>query len=348
MSAPLYLKIKNLIKEDIISGKLKVNDILPSENDLALKFKVSRITSKRALNDLELEGYIIRKKGLGSFVSNQNPSANHSHAQDILFIMPFPNEPSFGNYTQGILTAFENKNFNLHIQQNKQNLDIDYLRQYAGVIFYPIENKDMMDFVATLYGLDIPLVLIDKDLSGTPVSSVLSNNFQGGYEASKHLLTNGSKKIRFLSSQPVDLVSSIRERYFGFLKALKEEKINSEVKLINIKQEDNIQAVVRDFYENGVDGLVCENDLMAIQVMNAIKDCGYTIPDDFQITGFDNTQASQFLSPTLTTIKQNFTEIGRVAGQHLINLIDKKGTPARRHIIDTALIVRESSKKKEQ
>ena len=348
MLKPLYLHIKDSIKKDILNGKLKVEEKLPSENDLAQSYNVSRITSKRALNDLETEGYIIRKKGLGSFVLSQNPRIRNETSKDILFIMPFPNEPSFGNYTQGILSILENTDYRLHIKQNNENMNIESIRNYAGVIFYPIQNKDMMDFISTLYAMDIPVVIIDKELSGTPVSSVLSNNFQGGYEACTHLLDLGLSQIRFLSSSAIEEISTIRERYFGYLKAIKDHKMQSNIEIIYINNNKKIEAIVQDLHNEKVEGIVCENDVLAIQVMNTIKNCGFSIPDDFKLIGFDDTQASEFLNPPLTTVKQNFNEIGEVATKHLINLIENHETDIERHIIDVSLIIRESTKNKEK
>ena len=348
MAKPLYLHIKDIIKKDILSGKLKVDEKLPSENDLALSYHVSRITSKRALNDLEAEGYIIRKKGLGSYVLNQNPQTIKESSKDILFIMPFPDEPSFGNYTQGILSVLENTDYRLHIKRNNENMSVEMIRNYAGVIFYPIQNKDMMDFISVLYAMDVPLVIIDKELSGTPVSSVLSNNFQGGYEACSHLLSSGLKKVRFLSSNPIEGVSTIRERYFGYLKAIKDHKIQSGTEIVYIDNDNNVTNIINWLHHEGVQGLVCENDVLAIQVMKAITDSGFSIPNDFKIIGFDDTQASKFLNPPLTTIKQNFENIGEVATRHLIDLISNNETEIKRHIIDVSLIIRESTQNKEK
>lgn len=65
---PLYLKVYTQLKEEIISEKYKEGELLPSENILENRFKVSKITIRRALQDLELSKYIIIKKGKGSIV----------------------------------------------------------------------------------------------------------------------------------------------------------------------------------------------------------------------------------------------------------------------------------------
>jgi GntR family transcriptional regulator len=69
---PIYLQIKNQIKGEIISGNLKAGEKLPSIRFLAKELRVSVITTKRAYDELELEGFINSVQGKGSFVSGQN------------------------------------------------------------------------------------------------------------------------------------------------------------------------------------------------------------------------------------------------------------------------------------
>lgn len=69
---PIYLQIKNQIKVQIISGKLKVGEQLPSIRFLAKELRVSMITAKRAFDELELDGFINSVQGKGNFVAVQN------------------------------------------------------------------------------------------------------------------------------------------------------------------------------------------------------------------------------------------------------------------------------------
>lgn len=69
---PIYLQIKNQIKAQIISGKLKPGDKLPSIRFLAKELRISMITTKRAFDELQLDGFINSIQGKGNFVSNQN------------------------------------------------------------------------------------------------------------------------------------------------------------------------------------------------------------------------------------------------------------------------------------
>lgn len=67
---PIYEQLKEQIRDGIISGKLHPGDALPSMRELAKELKVSLITTKRAYQDLEAEGFIVSVVGKGSFVSS--------------------------------------------------------------------------------------------------------------------------------------------------------------------------------------------------------------------------------------------------------------------------------------
>ena len=70
---PIYLQIVNQIKAMIMSGELSHGDALPSMRNLAMQMRVSLITTKRAYEELERDGFIETYTGRGSFVNAQNP-----------------------------------------------------------------------------------------------------------------------------------------------------------------------------------------------------------------------------------------------------------------------------------
>lgn len=77
---PIYEQIKNQIKAQIVAGELKADEALPGMRTLASDLKVSVITTKRAYNDLEQEGYIYSMPGKGSFVKKLNEEVVRENA----------------------------------------------------------------------------------------------------------------------------------------------------------------------------------------------------------------------------------------------------------------------------
>ena len=77
---PIYEQIKNQIKAQIVAGELRADEALPGMRSLASDLKVSVITTKRAYNDLEQEGYIYSMPGKGSFVKKLNEEVVRENA----------------------------------------------------------------------------------------------------------------------------------------------------------------------------------------------------------------------------------------------------------------------------
>lgn len=348
---PLYQVILNDIKKDILDGLYQVNDQIPTELELSEKYDVSRITSKRALAELENEGYIYRLRGKGSFVKEVVKQNGSPKKQDILFIMPFPKDIGFGNYTQGIFQGIEETTYRLVVQSH-ENINVDTLPQiiehYAGVIFYPINKGSDLELLYSLYLNHVPTVILDKEYEGIDFTTIVSDNKQGGYEATKYLLESGLEKIGFVSSQPIMDISTVRERYLGYLKALHDAG-NKDKTLYQGKSgqttEQFIDKIVASVKKKEIEGLVVENDIIAISLINSLKQAGISIPEEISIVGFDNIQASELIEPKLTTVAQNFNQMGYLACQKLIEQIEKPYPQSDTIVVAVDFIERGTTKK---
>lgn len=80
-SVPIYEQIKNTIKENIISGKLQDDEQLPSVRTLSKELKISILTVKKAYDELENEGFVVTRQGLGSFVTSDNQELKREEKQ---------------------------------------------------------------------------------------------------------------------------------------------------------------------------------------------------------------------------------------------------------------------------
>lgn len=359
---PLYQHIVNNLKAKIDSGELQAGDQLPTEAEISKQFNVSRITSKRALTELENANLIYRVQGKGSFVNSQVPTA-HSFtkgSKEILLILPFTHNPGLGDYEKGINEYLATTEFTLNIQSNttvgqRKLLEAALRSINAGLIFYPLSSSSDLGILYQYHLRKYPLVTMDKTIDGIPFLSVVSDNFNGAYMACKHLIDNNHKKIAYVSSLNVESFSSIRERYFGYLKALHDYNLNdysvNDLTERYLTHEDGqgrayylqfIQAVK----EQGITGIVAENDLIAIEIMQIAKEIGLSIPEDFSIVGFDNIHLSSFVEPKLTTISQDFGRMGYLAAKQLIAMIENPYNPPRENaVVPVELIERQTVRK---
>ncbi|KZS46044.1 GntR family transcriptional regulator [Paenibacillus glucanolyticus] len=359
---PLYQHIVNALTARIESGELQAGDQLPTEAEISKEYNVSRITSKRALTELENAKLIHRVQGKGSFVN----AAKAPHrpvsrtSKEILLILPFSHNPGLGDYEKGINEYLATTDYTLNIQSNtivsqRKLLESALQSTNSGLIFYPVSSISDLGILYQYHLANYPLVTMDKCIEGIPFLSVVSDNFDGGYQASKHLIENNHKKIAFISSLKVENSSSIRERYFGYLKALYDHSlIDYSVSDLTDRYLTHDNDNGREYYiqfiqsvmAQGITGIVAENDLIAIEIIQIAKELGLSVPDDFSVVGFDNIHLAGFVEPKLTTISQDFGRMGYQAAQSLITLIESpKDQPLEHVVVPVQLIERQTVKK---
>lgn len=348
---PLYQKIIDDLAKKIANGVLKPGEQLPTELALAEEYKVSRITSKRALTELENKEIIFRLQGKGSFVAEPNKAKTlinrMKDRHEILLIMPFAENTGMSAYADGIVSYLRQTHYTINIETHKYDNQRELLLtldDYVGLIIYPMTSTDDLDILYYRQLQNYPMVAIDKKLEGLAMTCVTANNFAGGYELTNRLLSAGHTKILYISTQAVDVTSTIRDRYFGYLKALFEHNIQFHSE--NVKpvadNDDFYHEIIKYARNYNITAIVAENDLTAMLIMSAAKDSGLSLPKDLSIVGFDNIQASSLIEPALTTAAQDFHQMGVLAAEMLIQQIEHPKSAMKQVVVDVAIIERHS------
>lgn len=337
---PLYLKILNDLEKKILDGELLPGDQLPTEKELSEKYQVSRITSKRALGELEKNGMIERTRGKGSFVKKQETKIEH---KKILLLLPFTDDFAFGNLSGSILSITQKANYELSIVtlDYLDNLTVRELQNnFDGIIYYANNENQHLDLLFTLNQINYPTILLDKEISDLTLPTFLSDNFSGGNKATNFLIEQGHKKIAYLFGNH-EHPQSARQRYLGYVQSI----INNNLSFHTSYNDDifDVDKLINYIRKNDITALVCENDVIAIQTMRHLKNNNISIPDDLSIVGFDNIQATQLIDPQLSTISQDFHTIGKLAGKALLHWIETKQKPCGQKV-PISLIIRESTK----
>lgn len=193
----------------------------------------------------------------------------------------------------------------------------DVLRKKVEGIVFIEDNFDRDQIVK----LSLPKVVINRKVEGIP--SVYTDNEQGMYRATRHLISLGHKNIGFiggiLSEKP------LVQRFTGFCGAMKDAGIKVDPKTVMHDVMDNKASylamldILRG--KNGITAMVCDNDIKAWGAMDAVKDYGLRVPDDISVIGFDNINLCNRMSPSLTTIEHPRQEIGYRGGKLLLKMI---------------------------
>ena len=171
-----------------------------------------------------------------------------------------------------------------------------------------------------LAGLDLPMALVDFWMPGLP--SVNPDNVQGGYLATRHLLTLGCRRIAYLAGPLAHF--SIREREQGYRRALFEAKVLADPDLEVIAPpgldlDQGAEVAMRQLLRlrPQPDAVFAYNDMAALAVLRVCKELGLRVPQDIAVVGFDDIPAASHAWPPLTTLRVDKEALGR-AGVELI------------------------------
>ncbi|TDQ38720.1 DNA-binding LacI/PurR family transcriptional regulator [Aureibacillus halotolerans] len=355
----MYAKIMEELKKDIVTGKLTAHQQLPTELELADTFSVSRITSKRALSELEREGFIYRRRGSGSFVKPRRLGDNAKADKIVAFVLPFEKATGLMNYLQGAAEVFNEHRYMFTICTTHEEIERerDWLvelphQNVRGLLFYPISDKANMDVLYRLTTNQTPIVLLDKQYEGLPMTSVTSDNRDGGRKAVQHLITLGHSHIGYISTVPIETTSTVRDRYFGYCDALRHAGLEASLQfmLLNVNgtyklenRSEQLAEALIDMMTAGMTAIVAENDLVAIQIIKLLSAKGYRVPEDLSIVGFDDTEVARHTEPSLTTIAQDFLGIGRLAAKSLLEQAENQTVEAKKYSLPVELVIREST-----
>ncbi|KRE49750.1 LacI family DNA-binding transcriptional regulator [Paenibacillus sp. Soil724D2] len=209
-----------------------------------------------------------------------------------------------------------------------------------GIIVLSPLNEER--YVMELKQKKIPFVIIDNHVENTRALTVNVDNYNGGYEATKHLLDLGHTRIAHVSGPEHFL--SVRERKRGYEKALAEAGLSS---LTISHTEFGIRTgfnVAKEWIKNDIipTAVFAGDDGLALGVMEAFQSEGYKIPSDLSVIGYDDQVFASEIHPRLTTIRQPMEQMGQHAVRLLLKLIQgsKRNSSV---ILQPELIVREST-----
>lgn len=235
-----YEKIYRDLAEDIRQGTYKPGDQLPTELALAKAWGVSRITSKKALNLLAQQGLVVRRRGLGTFVSksglsslmSRNPGAalpprgqgkrriglimedlGESYALDLFYQMERQADRLGFQICLGI--SYGDQAVERQAIRDLMALDIE------GLLVMPSHSAYYDTDLLRLVLSHFPLVLIDRPLNGIPAPCVCSNNEEGARLLTEHLLSRGHQDIVYVTTNVAEAIS-LEERYQGYVKAMRQ------------------------------------------------------------------------------------------------------------------------------
>lgn len=358
-SRPMYEKIYEALREQIVSGKYAPGERIPSEKELGEAYNVSRITSKKALEILTQEGYILRQPGRGSFVceeskktpsSQVSPMGKSSRETGKLLIGLVMTD--FGDsYGTGLVYGLEEASRqhdsylilrrSLGVPANEQQAIQGLLEMGVdGLIIFPAQGEYFNAEILKLVIDQFPFVLLDRHLKGVSASSISTNNVLAAQELVNYLFGLGHTRIAMLTSPPED-TTAIEDRIEGFIQAHAEsgipvdrslwmDRITATLPTAFVpenkeKEKENIKRHLKKHPE--ITALFAIEHNIALLAYEAASEMGLSIPDDLSIVCFDSPDyVGGFL---FTHMRQKQEEMGRQAFEHVLKLKNGESVPGK-------------------
>lgn len=329
---PLYVQIKEELREQILSGRFRAGDRLPSEAEISEHYQVSPITSKRALNDLMDEELIIRIKGKGSFVAGDHGSdilnserCNQKGVVGIIFpSICMPVESALFYHIQ---SALHQKGYQtlICVTDDKLEKEMEAIRMFRvfgvrGFVIFPAINERYNEEILRLSLERFPHVLVDRYLPNVSSSYVISDNRQAMMDAVLYLM-NQNKDIAFIT--PKNTNSNTNERMIEFEKALSDngQPIDKSKWFVTSKEQsdEEIKAKLKAFFHEHRDitGVLSIDTPFASLSYAALCEMGLSIPSDVCLVSFDDPKL-----PFVPYIRQNMKEIAHTAVNILANQME--------------------------
>lgn len=331
-------------------------------HDIAKILKIDSSTVSRALNNSprvteKTKNRILAKAQELGYQRNDLASNLRKNKTNTLgVIVPRISRHFFSSAIAGIEETAYKLGYNViicqsleQLEREQNNINTLLSNRVDGVLVSISMETENYEHFEGLRQRKIPFVFFDRHCNIPNTSSVLLDDFQAGFDATEHLVLKGCKIIAHFSG-PMHL-EIYKNRFEGYKAALLKHHLDFNEDLIFssrlMEQDgiDNINRMLTLAYK--VDGIFSANDVAAISAMQQLKKKGLRIPGDIAVVGFSNEAISAVIEPSLTTINQSGSEIGKRATELLIsqiaagnaNIINQK------IIIQASLIERDSSQK---
>lgn len=170
---------------------------------------------------------------------------------------------------------------------------------------------------------DLPVFFLDTYLPFIEFDTIISDGYHGTYQLTNYLIERGHRKIKFVGS--VDVTSSIADRYWGYRRALRENKIEyQEGSEIPDRSSDGkaFDRILTSHEE--ADAYVCNSDFTAHIVIRDLEDAGYRVPEDVSVVGFDNFLPSGMDGHLITSYEVDMERMAEICVKSLIRKIKHK------------------------
>ncbi len=339
-AVPLYQKLLEHYRGEILSFRLRPGDRVDSINEMQQKHRVARETAKRVLGILAQEGLIIQRAGKGSFVADLSPK---KPIWGLIF-------PFYSIQYEDLIREVAHRaaaagrelrhfcDYN-NYQEETRLVGLMLKQGYEGLIVIPtMDESRTWEFYSRLSPQQPPVVLLDHTMSSNNSRYVVQSYDLGVTRALHYLLGRTRKAIAFVENDIWAGRNMVLELMRGtYLEVLRRNRPDSPPFILRRAMDLSLP----DLKAHKVGALFCCDDTSAIQVIGRLREQGASVPGDFFVASYGNTDLSRFFTPAISSVDPRNAEMARLLGELLV-----PSDPARpiegEHVILPEFIVRET------
>ena len=266
----------------------------------------------------------------------------------------------FSQVINGIESIAHQKDYNVIITQSQESYEREISnsehlssRNVDGLIISLSAETKNVDHLVKLHEKGLPIVFFDRVTDKIHTHTVIANNYKGAYEATRHLLQQGFKRIAHITSS--GSLSITLERLAGYKKALEDAGMAPDDRYIKFCQhggmihEEAHQALAELLQlPDKPDAIFTASDRLSTTTLSQLRKMKIEIPRQIGLVGFTNSISADIFNPSLTSVVQPALEMGRLATELLVQLIESKRpvTQFHKRVLETELTIRDSSLRK--
>jgi LacI family transcriptional regulator len=330
--------------------------------DIARKLNISVATVSRALKDDPVVSKKTKKR-IFDLAEEMDYRSNHfarnlrnQRTDTIGVIVPRLNSYFMSTIIAGMESIANANGYNLIISQSAESVKKEianaktfFNSRVDGLLVSLAYDTDDISHFDPFFKKNIPVIFFDRVEQHESCTNILIDNRQAAYDATQHLIQQGSSRIVHITATPKRNVYV--DRLHGYKQALTDHNIPFREELIiinNLSFEAGADAADKITRMDPMpDGIFVANDNCAVGCMVPLKQAGIRIPEDIAIVGFNNDPVSKVVEPNLTTINYPGYEMGEVAARNLINHLNGTApiNTTNRIILRSDLHIRDSSKR---
>lgn len=350
---PAYEFIKRELKQLIDTGALSEGDRVPSELDYAQLLGVSRGQTRQALRELEVEGYLRRYPGRGSFVAPAAERARRAGLTGMRMIaMACPIISSF--HVRAVIEGFSTRlqaediqtvTYFLGVNENTEARLLADIRHTGveGLALWKDKYEDAAHERALLErfrATRFPFVLCDRYLEGFDADFVGTDNHAVGYSLTRALLDEGHTRIGFLAL--AFNITTSKERLEGYREALAEAGLDFVAHRIGALgvAADNADAVVMGLLacQARPTALLCADEKAAGAALAVLHRRGYRVPEDMRLACVNDGDNEDCLGVPVIQARQQSQRIGQETADVLLARMENPDRPPETRLIPAQLL----------